>query len=218
MPAVASSPGIEPHVNPQKTSVNGQFHWDVVSDFYKVVASAPGCHAPGDPAQTTVTTPVLPVPPPRFGLDLVLQCSHQAPPARPTITSLSKYLVGTKGGSQIEVVGTGFTPTARVRFGPALSPAVTYVSPDLLDVIVPPGEGHVPVVVMTGGGAAVATAPSQLTYMTHPTISGISPASGPPAGGTRVTVHGAGLTRAELVQVGTSSATNFTVEPDGPSR
>jgi hypothetical protein len=82
-------------------------------------------------------------------------------------------------------------------------------------VIVPPGEGHVPVVVMTGGGAAVATAPSQLTYMTHPTISGISPASGPPAGGTRVTVHGAGLTRAELVQVGTSSATNFTVEPDG---
>ncbi len=215
MPAVAPSPGIEPHVNPQKTSINGQFHWDVVSDFYKVVASAPGCHAPGDPAQTTVTTPVLPVPPPRFGLDLVLQCSHQAPPARPTITSLSKYLVGTKGGSQIEVVGTGFTPAARVRFGPALSPAVTYVSPDLLDVIVPPGEGHVPVVVMTGGGAAVATAPSQLTYMTHPTISGISPASGPPAGGTRVTVHGAGLTRAELVQVGTSSATNFTVEPDG---
>ena len=58
-------------------------------------------------------------------------------------------------------------------------------------------------------------APSQLTYMTHPTISGISPASGPPAGGTRVTVHGARLTRAELVQVGTSSATNFTVEPDG---
>ena len=38
--AVASSPGIEPHVNPQKTSTNGEFRWDVVSDYYKVAASA----------------------------------------------------------------------------------------------------------------------------------------------------------------------------------
>ena len=44
----------------------------MASDFYKVAASAPGCHAPGYLAQTAVTTPVLPVPPPRFGLDLVL--------------------------------------------------------------------------------------------------------------------------------------------------
>ena len=158
MPAVASSPGIEPHINPQKTSINGQFRWDVVSDFYKVVASAPGCHAPGDPAQTTVTTPVLPVPPPRFGLDLVLQCSHEAPSGRPSITSLSKYLIATKGGPQIEVVGTGFTPSATVRFGSVPSRAVTYVSPNLLEVTVPPGHGRVHVVVTTGGGAALANA------------------------------------------------------------
>ena len=215
MPAAASSPGIEPHINPQKTSVNGQFHWDVVSDFYKVVASAPGCHAPGDPAQTTVTTPVLPVPPPRFGLDLVLQCSHEAPSGRPSIASLSKYLVAAKGGSQIEVVGTGFTPSATVRFGSVPSPAVTYVSPNLLEVTVPPGHGRVHVVVTTGGGAVIANAAGQLTYMAYPVISGISPASGPTAGGTRVTVHGSGLTAAELVQVGGSPATNFTVEADG---
>ena len=57
--AVVSSPGIEPHVNPQRTSANGEFRWDVVSDYYKVAAPAHGCHAPGDPAQTTVSTPGL---------------------------------------------------------------------------------------------------------------------------------------------------------------
>ena len=61
--AVGSSPGTEPHVNPQKTSADGEFRWDVVNDYCKVAASAHGCHVPGDPAQTTVSTPVLPVPP-----------------------------------------------------------------------------------------------------------------------------------------------------------
>ena len=112
-------------------------------------------------------------------------------------------------------MGTGFTPSATVRFGSVPSPAVTYVSPNLLEVTVPPGQGRVHVVVTTGGGAAVANAAGQLTYMAYPAISGISPAIGPTAGGTRVTVHGLALRRAELVQVGDSSATNFTVEPNG---
>ena len=84
----------------------------------------------------------------------------KVPRRRPTTSSLSKYLVGTKGGSRIEVLGTGFTPAATVRFGSALSPAVTYVSPDLLDVIVPPGEGRVPVLVVTGGGEPSPCAPA----------------------------------------------------------
>jgi hypothetical protein len=213
--AVASSPGIEPHVNPQRTSANGEFRWDVVSDYYKVAASAHGCHAPGDPAQTTVSTPVLPVPPPRFGLDLVLQCSHEPAPSRPAVTSLSNHLEASKGGSQIEVVGTGFTPSATVRFGSAPSPAVTYVSPNLLDVTVPRGEGTVRVLVATGGGTARPSSGDQLSYIAYPAISGISPQSGPSAGGTRVTVHGLGLTGAQLVRVGYSPATNLKVEPNG---
>jgi large repetitive protein len=162
-----------------------------------------------------VSTPVLPVPPPRFGLDLVLQCSHEGQPARPTISSLSKYLVATKGGSRIEVLGTGFTPSATVRFGAALSRGVTYVSPNLLDVAVPPGAGRVHVLVTTGGGASVAAAASQITYLASPAISGISPASGPAAGGTRATIHGSGLSGAELVEVGNSPATGVAIEPDG---
>ncbi len=145
----------------------------------------------------------------------MLQCSHEAAPARPAVASLSNHLVATKGGSQIEVVGTGFTPSATVRFGSAPSPAVTYVSPNLLDVTVPRGEGTVRVFVTTGGGTAVPSSGDQLSYMAYPAISGISPQSGPSAGGTRVTVHGFGLTGAELVRVGYSPATKLKVEPNG---
>jgi IPT/TIG domain len=214
-PAVAANPGIVPHVNPQKTGANGEFHWDVVSDYYKVVASAPRCHAPGDLSQPSVSTPVLPVPPPRFGLDLVLQCSDEAPAARPTITSLSKDVVATTGGTQIEVVGTGFTPSATVRFGPSRSPLVDYVSPNLLDVTVPPGQGRVRVYVTTPGGATGANASDQLTYSTVPVVAGVTPSSGPAAGGTRVIIHGSGLMGADLVQVGSTIVTNFTVEAGG---
>jgi len=214
-PAAAGSPGIVPHVNPQRTVANGEFRWDVVSDYYKVVVSAPRCHAPGDPSQPSVSTPVLPVPPPRFGLDLVLQCSDEAPAARPTITSLSKDVVVTTGGTQMEVVGTGFTPSATVRFGPSRSALVAYVSPNLLDVAVPPGQGRVHVYVTTPAGATGANASDQLTYSSVPVVAGVTPASGPAAGGTRVIIHGPGLMGADLVQVGSTIITNFTVEAGG---
>ncbi len=210
-PAMAASPGIDPHVNPQKTGRNGEFHWDVISDFYKVEASAPGCHAPGDPAEKTVATAVLPVPPPRFGLDLVLQCSRQVPPARPTITSLSKDVVSSKGGTQVEVVGTGFTPSAVVRFGLTRSPSVMYVSPNLLQATVPPGRGSDHVFVTTAGGPSVANLADDLTYRPAPVVTAVRAASGPPAGGTRVTIRGSGLAGAELVTFGQTTVTNFTV-------
>ena len=210
-PAIAASPGIAPHVNPQKTGGNGEFHWDVISDYYKVAASAPGCHAPGDPAEKMVATAVLPVPPPRFGLDLVLQCAHQVPPARPAITSLSKDVVSTKGGTQVEVVGTGFTPSAVVRFGPTPSPSVVYVSPNLLQSTVPPGRGSDHVFVTTAGGPSVANPADELTYRPAPVVTAVRAASGPPAGGTRVTIHGPGLAGAELVTFGQTIVTNFTV-------
>ncbi len=39
-PAHPASPGITPHRNLEKTGSDGQFHWDVIRDYYEVVASA----------------------------------------------------------------------------------------------------------------------------------------------------------------------------------
>ena len=211
----ADSPAITPHVNPQVTAANGQFHWDVIADYYKVVATAPGCHAPGDPAQASVSTPVMLVPPPRSGLDLVLQCAHEAAPGRPAVSSLSLDAVPTTGGEQIEVIGTGFTPSAQVRFGTVSSKAVTYLSPELLEATVPPGEGDVHVLVTTSGGTSAAGPGGALSYHPAPMVTAISPATGPVTGGTRVTVYGSGLASAELVTVGDVVLTKFTVEADG---
>jgi hypothetical protein len=209
-----ASPGIEPHVNPQQTRASGQFHWDVISGFYKVVASATGCHAPGDASQNAASTPVLPVPPPQVGLDLVLQCAHEAPPARPRITSLSKVVVRDGGGADIEIVGVGFTPASKVHFGPGPALAVTFVSPGLLEATVPPGRGSVHVLVSTAGGTSAPGPGDLLIYRPAPVITSVSPASGPLAGGTRITIRGSGLATTEIVRVGLAFVTNFKVDSD----
>jgi IPT/TIG domain/TIG domain len=213
-PVGPASPGIQPHRNPEKTGVDGQFHWDVISDYYKVVASAPGCHAPGDPAQATVSTPALPVPPPQVGLDLVLQCAHQGAPARPLVTSLSSDESLEKGGAQIEIVGSHFTPSATVHFGQAPALSVTFESPELVLASVPPGKGTVNVVVTTEGGTSPSVAAAGFVYGPLPAITNVSPRSGPPAGGTRVTIFGTGLANAQVVRVGRTDVTNFTVTSD----
>ncbi len=112
-------------------------------------------------------------------------------------------------------MGTGFTPGAKVFFGPTSSPAVTYVSADLLQVAVPAGHGNIRVVVITAGGRTVAGPAAELTYVPFPTISRLIPASGPIAGGARATIEGAGLAPTDLVRVGSVPVTNFTVEANG---
>ena len=202
-------------MNPETTPADGQFHWDVISDYYKVVASAPGCHAPGQAGQPTVSTPVLPVPPPWTGLDLVLQCAHETAPVPPSITSLSDNVAPSVGGTQVEINGSGFMPSAKVWFGLTPSPAVSYVSPSLLVAAVPPGHGAVHVLVVTAGGRTPASSANYLTYGTSPAITGVSPASGPLAGGTQVRVRGSGLAGTELVTVGHSIVTDFSVGTNG---
>ena len=142
------------------------------------------------------------MPPPQVGLDLVLQCAHQAAPPRPLVTSLSSGESLEKGGGQIEIVGRHFTPSATVRFGGAPALSVTFESPELVLASVPPGKGTVNVVVTTEGGTSSAAAAARLVYASAPAISKVSPPSGPPAGGTTVTIFGTGLDNTEVVRVG----------------
>ena len=200
-----ASPGMQPHRNPEKTGVEGQFHWDVISDYYKVVASAPGCHAPGDPAQATVSTPALPVPPPQVGLDLVLQCAHQGAPERPLVTSLSSGEALEKGGAQIEVVGSHFTPSATVRFGQVPAPSVTFESPAVLLASVPPGKGTVNVVVTTEGGTSPAAAPCQACLPPAPGHHQCGPTLGASCRWHDGDHLGTGLGNAGAVRVGGTS-------------
>jgi hypothetical protein len=62
-------------------------------------------------------------------------------------------------------------------------------------------------VTMTGGQRVAAT----FSQESSPTVTSISPLSGPPAGGTSVTITGTTLTAVTAVQFGSTNATSFSV-------
>ncbi len=83
--------------NPDLTTAEGNFGWDVLPGFYRVTASHSGCTAAG--GRRTVTTKVLAVPPPVFNLRLVLRCSNLR--RAPTRVSL---LVNPMAGKQLLLI------------------------------------------------------------------------------------------------------------------
>jgi hypothetical protein len=60
--------------NPSTTDAAGRFGWDVISGFYVVQATKPGCADPNNPTSAATSTGVLPVPPPVTDLRLTLNC------------------------------------------------------------------------------------------------------------------------------------------------
>ena len=143
-------------------------------------------------------------------------------PALPTVTGVSPSSGPTAGGTSVTVSGTNLTGATAVDFGtghPApRSAAVTATS---LTVTSPGGTGTVDVTVTTPNGTSAHNAPSdQFTYNAPalPTVTGVSPASGPTAGGTSVTVSGTNLTGATAVHFGTNPGTSISGSPPPASR
>jgi hypothetical protein len=89
--------------------------------------------------------------------------------------------------------------------------------PTRITAFAPPGSPGTVDVTVAGPAGASATGPAdRYTYVAAPTVTGVSPSSGPTAGGTPVTITGTNLTGATAVQFGGASASSFTV--NGPSQ
>ena len=209
-----TSPGIEPQTNPETTGADGTFHWDVDSGFYEVQATAPGCTAAGNPGQSTATAGPYPVPPPQVGLTVALSCPNEAPAPTPAVQSLSESTGPPSGGTQVMVLGSGFTPSSTVIFGGAQAQDVTFLSPEALTAVSPPGSGLEDVTVATAGGTSATSSADQFFYGSPPTISGLSVTDGPVAGGTRVTVTGTGFSGATVVGFGGLPGSSLVVDSD----
>jgi YVTN family beta-propeller protein len=199
-----SSAGILPAVNPETTGADGVFHWDVSAGYYKVQAVKPGC--------STVVIGPYPVPPPQVGLTITLQCANEAKAAAPTVTSLSAGFGPAGGGTVLTLLGTNFTPSSKVTFGTTAAKSVTYLSPQDLTVTASKGSGLVDVRVTTAGGTSAPQAGDRFYFGQAPSVSKISPASGPSAGGTTMTITGANFTGATAVSFGGVAAKKFTVK------
>ena len=126
--------------------------------------------------------------------------------AVPMVTSLSVKEGPQAGGTEVLITGAGFTERSTVFFGGVESPEVGYISPTELLVASPPGIGTAAVTVATAGGTSTAGPADDFTYLATPTVTKVTPAEGPLAGGTKVTVTGSGFTATATVSFGATKA------------
>jgi hypothetical protein len=133
--------------------------------------------------------------------------------AVPSVTGVAPSSGPTAGGTTVTITGTGFTDATAVRFGGAAA-GFTVNSDTGITATSPAGlAGEVDITVVTAGGTSATNSFDRFSYVEPPTISGISPASGPSTGGTTVTVTGTNLTTATAVRFG-GTAVGYTIDSD----
>ncbi len=139
--------------------------------------------------------------------------TYTTPPV-PTVSGVSPNTGPSTGGTTVTISGTGFTDASAVDFGSGNPSAVYTVNSDIsITATAPAGSlgTTVDVTVTTPGGTSATSAADQYTYTAPqaPTVTGVSPGSGP--NGTAVTITGTNFTGASAVDFGPSFATTFTV-------
>jgi hypothetical protein len=132
----------------------------------------------------------------------------------PVVTLLSSTNGPAAGGGHLTITGTGFPGASAVHFG-ATSAAYAVLDATHIDATIPAGSGVVDVTVSTSAGTSLTTALDHYTYASSgalPTVTGISPTSGPTAGGQSVTITGSGFVNGATVSVGGQAATGVGVD------
>lgn len=122
------------------------------------------------------------------------------------------------GGTLVTIKGTGFTASAKVEVGQGQGPGPTAIMATNVHVI-----SSTELTAETDGGAKPGTlnmyvitpAGQAFRVFTYerPTITAVSPSSGPLAGGEPITITGTGFLPGATVKIGTSAATVTTVTP-----
>ena len=131
----------------------------------------------------------------------------------PQVTGLSPNSGNSLGGTNVTIRGAGLSGATAVTFGS--TPALSFIvnSATSISAVSPPGTAaSVNVTVTTPNGTSGVTVQDQFRYIAAiPTLTGLSPADGPSAGGTVVMITGGSFTGATTVSFGTNPASSFTV-------
>src|SRR5262249_33079805 len=129
----------------------------------------------------------------------------------PTVTSISPTSGTSAGGTSITITGTGFVSGAAVTLGGLAATNVTVVSATSITAKTPAHAAGAVKGVVTNTDTQNATLPSGSTSNAAPTVTSISPTSGPTAGGTAVTLSGSGFLSGATVTIGGTAATGVNV-------
>ena len=147
-----------------------------------------------------------------------LSSSDQFTYIGPSITSMSRTGGSTVGGVKIKIVGTGLTGATAVDFGstPATGVKANAKGTQITAIVPAHAVGPVDVTVVTPSGSSAVTSADVYLYA-GPSITSITPSSGLPAGGKKVTIKGIDLNGATSVHFGATPASSFTVNGSGTS-
>lgn len=134
-------------------------------------------------------------------------------PAPPTVTSITPDTGSTAGGTSVVVTGTGFTSGTTATLG-GKAMTVAAVTATTITGTTPSGTAGVVDLVVSVPGEDPVTLASAFTYVApdEPTITSITPASGPMTGGTAVTIVGTGFVSGDIVTIGGVEATGVDVQ------
>ena len=128
----------------------------------------------------------------------------------PTVSSVAPSSGSTAGGTAVTITGTNFVAGATVTFGSTAATNVVVVSGTSITATTPAGSSGAVTVTVTVSGQS-GSLPSGYTYVVAPTVSSVTPGSGPVAGGTAVTITGTNFAAGATVTIGGTSATNVAV-------
>ncbi len=125
----------------------------------------------------------------------------------PTVTNRNISSGPATGGTSVSIVGTGFVAgESTVDFGSNAATGVVVNSDTSITATSPAGSGTVHITVTTPGGTSATSTNDEYTYVPAPTVTSVSPTSGPAAGGTTVTITGSNFGIAPTVKFGNTTA------------
>jgi len=127
--------------------------------------------------------------------------------AAPTVTSIAPTGGPSAGGTTITITGTGFVSGATVKIGGVSATGVVFGSATSITAITPSGTAGAKSVVVTNPDTQSSNATVNFTYAAAPTVTSISPNSGPTSGNTSITITGTGFVNGATVKIGGISAT-----------
>ena len=139
----------------------------------------------------------------------------------PTVSNVSPNTGPTSGGTAITITGTGFVSGATVVIGQGNGAEtgaiaainVKVVSPTEITAVTGGGAktGTWTLFVTTSGGTSAANSGAYFTYNPVPTVSNVSPNTGPTSGGTAITITGTGFVSGATVVIGQGNGTTGTI-------
>jgi hypothetical protein len=130
----------------------------------------------------------------------------------PTVLSVAPASGSTAGGTEVTINGANFAEGAVVTIGGVAATNVRVSgTTKILAITGAHAAGAVDVTVTVDGRSS--TLSSAFTYASAapPTVTGISPASGPTTGGTAITLSGTNFAAGATVTIGGATATGVTV-------